>query len=65
MSTPPVTIKKDTTGIVSTEEKRKSGTFAVPQTPPKHGSPRHHPYGQHSLTIPSPVPCRRTRTTSV
>ena len=65
MSTPPVNIKKDVPGL-TTEEKRKSGTFAVPQTPPKHGSPRHHPYGHHhSLTIPSPVPCRRTRTTSV
>ena len=50
-------------------EKRKSGDgFAVPHTPPKQ-SPRHHPYGsgqqRHSLTIPSPIPCRRTRTTSV
>ena len=63
MSTPPVVIQKE---AGSTDEKCKGETFAVPQTPPKHGSSRHHPYvHHHSLTIPSPVPCRRTRTTSV
>ncbi|XP_066913798.1 calcium-regulated heat stable protein 1-like [Clytia hemisphaerica] len=61
--TPPINIQKETT----TPEKRKSGgEFAVPSTPPKHTSPRHHPYFQHhGLTVPSPIPCRRTRTTSV
>ncbi|XP_057311922.1 cold shock domain-containing protein C2-like [Hydractinia symbiolongicarpus] len=47
--------------IPAKESSRNKGEFVAPSSPPKHASPRHH----HHLNIPSPIPCRRTRTSSI
>lgn len=66
-------MSSETPSESQTADNRKSGEFQVPKYPPsKHPATKHsphhhhhHPYAQHSLNIPSPVPCRRTRTTSL